>query len=366
MSAIPGPSTSAATEPGSAGGRRLRVFAFTPGRDVPSARFRVRQYIAPLARLGIDVDERYPRASAYPPRLRSLRPPWAALSLAQRLPAIAASHGSDVTLLQREFISTYGTLERFSRAPRVLDVDDAFHLARGGVAARHLARLSRLVICGNAWLAEVYASWGVEVAVLPTAIDLDMTTQATAPTAPSWDRGGEGARLAWIGTSGNLTYLDSIAAALAAVLARWPRLRLAVCCDARPRLAGVPMDRVDFTEWSVESERSFFNGPAIGLMPLADGPWERGKCSFKMLQYLAAGWPCVVSPVGMNTEVLAAGKVGYAASTLAEWTEALDALLSDPTTAAAIGSAGRSLVAARFSVTALAPRLGELLRRAAG
>jgi len=97
-------------------------------------------------------------------------------------------------------------------------------------------------------------------------------------------------------------------------------------------------------------------------MPLADGPWERGKCSYKMLQYMAAGQPCVVSPVGMNDQLLSEAELGLAATTLDEWSDALASLLADRDGAQALGAAGRTLAEERYSVAALAPRLAELLR----
>ncbi|MGQ9370630.1 glycosyltransferase [Azospirillum sp. A39] len=339
--------------------RPLRVHAFTGGATVPAARFRVRQYAAPLAALGVALVESHPGLGAYPPRARLLRPLWAAGSLAQRLPAVIASRRADVVLLQREFLSTLATLEGLTKRPRVLDVDDAIHLFRGGRAAERLARASDLVVCGNGWLAEVYGAWNPAVAVLPTAIDTDALAPAPWPEPGA---GGAGAVIGWIGTSGNLRYLDAVAPALAAVLGRFPRARLEVCCDARPGLAALPGDRVIFTPWSEAAEAGFFRRLSVGVMPLADGDWERGKCSFKMLQYMAAGRPSVVAPVGMNRDVLAHGAVAVAARNTEDWVEALSGLIAEPERARAMGAAARAVAEAQYGLAALAPRLAALLR----
>jgi glycosyltransferase involved in cell wall biosynthesis len=137
---------------------------------------------------------------------------------------------------------------------------------------------------------------------------------------------------------------------------------IAVCCDRPPELPGLP---VRYVPWSEEAEADFLAAITIGLMPLADGPWERGKCSFKMLQYMAAGRPCVASPVGMNGELLADAEIGRGAATLDQWSEALSSLLAEPDLADRMGAAGRVLAVERYSVTALAPRLAALLRRVA-
>ena len=342
------------TAPGAAAGARpLRVAAFTGGAAVPSARFRVRQYIAPLAGYGIAVHERWPGLGAYPPASRALRPAWLAGTLAQRLPQLAAGLRTDVVMLQRELVSTLPTMEGLTRRPRLVDIDDSMHLHRGGRAARRLASLADLVVVGNSWLAEIWRGWNPAVEILPTPVDTERYRAAPLPERPT---------IGWIGSAGNLPYLTAIAPALAQVLRRFPTGTLAVCCDRPPQLPGLPP--VHYVPWSDAVEADFLASITIGVMPLADGPWERGKCSFKMLQYMAAGRPCVVSPVGMNKELLAAAELGLPATTPEEWTEALCALLAERDAAARMGAAGRQ-VATRYSVSALAPRLAELLRRVA-
>jgi glycosyltransferase involved in cell wall biosynthesis len=332
-------------------GTPIRVAAFTGGTAAPSARFRVRQYIAPLAREHVEVVEFSPELGSYPPATRWRRPAWLLGSLAQRVPHIIAGWASDVTLLHREMISTLYTLEGLTRKPRLFDVDDAIHLFRNGRAAKRLAKSADLVVVGNNWLAETWGRWTPNVEVLATAVDTSFYRVRPLPEHPC---------IGWIGSFGNLRYLENIASALAEVVRRFPAVSIAVCSERPPRLAGLP---VRFVPWSVAAEDDFLASLTVGLMPLEDGPWERGKCSFKMLQYMAAGRPCVVSPVGMNKDVLAQGEVGFAAATEDEWVEAISTILGDGRAAQELGAAGRTLVHDRYSLAALAPRLAELLRR---
>jgi glycosyltransferase involved in cell wall biosynthesis len=341
----------AATETASLGRRPLRVSAFTGGAAVASARFRVRQYVAPLAGLGISVRERWPGLGAYPPRNKVLRPAWLIGTLAQRLPQLAVGWNSDVVLLQREMVSTLPTLERWTRRPRLVDIDDSVHLYRGGLTARWLAGLADLVVVGNCWLAEIWQRWNKAVEILPTAVDTEAYRVAPLPERPT---------IGWIGTGGNLRYLAGIAPALARVVSRFPEVTLAVCCDRPPVLPGLP---VRYVPWSEAAEAEFLASITVGVMPLEDSPWERGKCSLKMLQYMAAGRPCVVSPVGMNAGLLRQAEFGLAATTTEEWTETLSSLIADRDAAMRMGAAGRALAAERYSVATLAPRLAELLRR---
>ncbi|MBV8738926.1 MAG: glycosyltransferase family 4 protein [Alphaproteobacteria bacterium] len=344
----------AATRQAAAGrpahGRAIRVAAFTGGAKALSARFRVRQYIAPLAAEGIDVAEFGPGLGSYPPARQWQRPAWLVGSLAQRVPQLVAGWGADITLLHREMISTFYTLEGLTRRPRLLDIDDAIHLFRGARAAKQLAKRADLIIVGNDWLAEAWRRWNPRVEILPTAVDIDCCNVRPLPEQPC---------IGWIGSRGNLRYLETIGPAMTELVRRFPNLSIAVCCDQPPRLDGLP---IRYVPWSMPAEAGFLASLSVGLMPLDDGPWERGKCSFKMLQYLAAGRPCVASPVGMNKDVLAQGDVGLAAATQAEWVAALSSILSDRRGAEALGAAGRRLVEAKYSLRALAPRLAHIIR----
>jgi glycosyltransferase involved in cell wall biosynthesis len=331
----------------------IRVVAFTGGARALSARFRVRQYIPSLAKHDVNVVELSPELGSYPPEARWKRPAWLLGSLAQRLPQIVAGWEADVTLLHREMISTLYTLEDLTRRPRLVDVDDAIHLFRRGWAAKRLAASADLVVVGNEWLAEIWRQWNPNVETLPTAVDTSFYSVRPLPERRS---------IGWIGSFGNLRYLESLGPALAEVVRRFPGVSIAVCSDRSPNLAGLPVRHVP---WSVAAEDDFLASLTVGLMPLDDGPWERGKCSFKMLQYMAAGRPCVASPVGMNKDVLAQGEVGLAASTPAEWVSALSSILTNRSGAEQLGAAGRALVQSRYSLAALAPRLAHLIRNLA-
>src|SRR5207247_2593021 len=161
----------------------ISVAAFTSGRANPSARFRVRQLVPALRGLGVQVREWPATFTVFPPRARALWPAWGAATLADRLPGIVWSYRSDVTLLQREMLSTFATLEPLTKRPRALDVDDAIFLYWGGRFARRLARSCDSVICGNAYLAERFRRWNDRVEVVATAVDTDRYVPAPVPAA---------------------------------------------------------------------------------------------------------------------------------------------------------------------------------------
>ena len=331
--------------------RQLRVAAFTSGDEVPGARFRVRQYIPTLARAGVVVTEHWPGLGGYPPRTRWLRPAWLMGSLAQRLPQLAMGWSADVTWLYREMLSTLVTFEGLTRRPRVLDIDDSVHLFRGGRTARRLASLVDGVVVANPFLAEVWRQWTPNVEIFPMGIDTDVYKPTALP---------EAAVIGWLGSPANIPYLERIAPALGEVIRRFPRTTIAICSQQRPDMDGVPFN---YVPWSPAAERQFLASLTIGLAPLDDTPWERGKFSYKMLQYMACGIPSVVSPVGVNADILAQAQIGIAATKYEQWVEALSTILADRAVAEHLGATARALAISDYSIGVLAPRLVAIFRR---
>ena len=340
----------------------LKVAGLTGNLHSPGARFRVGQFVGPLRALGVDLKWRPAPVSSYPPRSRVLRPLWLPASMAARLPSVASTWAADVTLLQRELVSTLATLEGLTRRPRVLDVDDAIWLKRGGGFAARIARGCDLVIAGNENLADWFADHCRRVMVLPTAVDTTRF-QPRCGSEPMADDGS--VVIGWSGTSSNLDFLLGVEGALARVLRERPNCRLAVCSNEPPRFTVLPADRVYFEPWRPSTEARFFRELDVGLMPLPDNDWTRGKCSYKMLLYLSCGVPVVVSPVGMNAAVLAQDEVGYGAVSEDQWVAALLSLVDNAGLRQRMGSRGVSLVSTRYSVGALAPRLAEMLEEVA-
>ena len=121
---------------------------------------------------------------------------------------------------------------------------------------------------------------------------------------------------------------------------------------------------IEIRPWDEESEARDVASFDVGIMPLRDGPFERGKCGYKSIQYMASGIPVVASPVGVNAEIVEAGVNGYLADSRSEWTEALMALARNPRKAAALGAAGRRKVEDQYDVAITAPRVAALLRDA--
>jgi glycosyltransferase involved in cell wall biosynthesis len=338
----------------------MRVAAYTGGVSVPSARARVRQYIDPLDRLGITVRE-YPLPwGNILPRQRGLRPLWMALTATARTATLACSWKADVTWISRQLLPAFAPLQALAKRPMILDVDDAVWLNTGGHRAQALARASDLVVCGNSFLADQFSRWNRNVTIIPTAVN----TSWYRPRRPR--ENASALVLGWTGTSGNFPFLYSIEGALVRVLQHCNRAKLLVVADRPPQFKHLPESRVEFERWTPRTELAAFAHMSIGLMPLADTAWCNGKCSYKMLCYMAAGLPVVVTAAGMNREVLAMGDVGFSADCEQQWVDALTALLSDADLRQRMGAAGRAVVEERFSLQRLAQQYAAVFHSLGG
>jgi len=348
----------------------LRVVALTGKRSDPSGRFRIAAYAGPLKSMGIRLIVRPSKISKYPPVEKWLRPLWLPAAVASRAPDAFSTWASDVTLLSREMISTLETWEPLTKRPRILDIDDAIWLHQRGHSVASLARRVESVIAGNDFLADWLSRFNRNVTILPTPVDTSLFRPASSGRAagndPELRREPQPLMIGWQGTSSNLKYLYMIEGALAAILKKYQGARVRVVCDRPPRFSSLPADRIEFIRWSEQNEVIAMQGTSVGLMPLDDSDWSRGKCGYKMLLYLACGIPAVVSPVGMNAQVLSRTDAAMAAASLADWENCLDHLLASPALRSEMGSRGRRFVEAEFSLTGLAPRMADILRRAAG
>jgi glycosyltransferase involved in cell wall biosynthesis len=218
-----------------------------------------------------------------------------------------------------------------------------------------VARRAVCVVAGNDYLADWFGSIAPAVERVWTAVDTQRFVPASRRDGPFV--------VGWTGSGSTMRYVRAIAPALARFLSEATDARLVVMADAFVDLPDLPLDRVDLVPWSPVNEAEVVRDFDVGLMPLGRGEWAKGKCAFKMLQYMASGVASVVSPVGMNAEVLAMADVGLAAATEDEWVEALLTLYRDRDRARALGRSGRALAERSFSIPVIAPQLAAAMRR---
>lgn len=330
----------------------IRVTALTSGWRVPSSRYRVRQFVEPLARLGIKVSERRLPVSKY--ALKHAGP----LGALCRLPGVAAARGADVTWLERELCAGRRTLEPFAGRRRLFDVDDALWMLNRSDFSGQIAAESFGVIAGSEFIAEHYRRHCERVWVVPTSVE-------TRAWKPQPEREPRPWTIGWIGTSSNLPHLLAIEQPLADFLAQHDDARLLVVCDKKPRLDSIPARSCHFVRWSAENEISSVQRMDVGLMPLPDTEWARGKCALKMLLYMAVGIPVVASPVGVGGSLMRHAEIGIAAVSRDDWYEALRLLFGGGESARRMGAAGRRLVEEEYSVLKNSIMLADIFRAAA-
>lgn len=334
----------------------MKIAAFTGSETISSRRFRVLQYVKCLADHGIDVTEFVAKYGSWPPAQTWKRPFWLAATLGNRIGPALASHHYDLTLLQREFASTLYTLERFTGRPRILDVDDAVWL-NGERAYRNFAKLARScdgVICGNDYIASVVGQWNAKTIVLPTAVDTDRFAIGTAVA-------GRRKIIGWSGLYAGSKYLLGVEDALFNILQTRDDVVLRVVSDAPPNFRLLRESMVEYIQWTPENEVRTIQEMDVGLMPIADDEWSKGKCSYKMLLYMSCGIPVVVSPYGMNKDILDRGDIGYGPNSLDEWHDALIGLLDDHDARTRMGNNARAIVEAEYSLKKIGPKLANFL-----
>lgn len=273
-----------------------------------------------------------------------------------QLRALLAGSDADVVVLQKKLPSWLdGLAWRACPVPIVFDYDDAILFRQtprepGGFESatrrRRFQRALRLAdgfACGNEYLASFCRAGAKPVLLAPSAVPLDVPQVDPA-------RSSVPPRVGWLGAPHNLGELRSLEPALRDLGGRRD-FTLVVISQAGLQMEGV---RVEHVEWSLASQERDVASLDVGLMPLVDSPWTRGKCAYKLLQYMAAGVPAVASSVGMNADVIEHGDNGLLADSHADWSRALDELLGDPELARRLGDAGRRSVEDRFGYETLA------------
>jgi glycosyltransferase involved in cell wall biosynthesis len=341
----------------------MRVLFLTQGALMPSSRFRVLQLVPALEKAGIQCTVLAPNPSvggdlAGYKLIRPVRELLRPLSVLSRLKALPLIKAHDVVVIQKP-LNRFGfvAMEKWitMQKPTVFDLDDAvFHNAWNleGIQTRRIARWAHHITAGNQYIREALRQ-PQKTSIIPTVVDVNRYQMRTDPEGPF--------TLGWTGSGSNLRELLLVKESLAEVL-RATKGRLLIISNQRPpkELEDLP---IHFIEWSPEVEAT---GPAevhVGLMPLRDIPYNRGKCGFKLLQYMARGIPVVTHPIGANAEIVRNHVDGFWAESQHDWTEALLKLSSSKDLRIQMGAAGRSRVEEFYSVQSVVPNLSEIFCR---
>ncbi|WP_022964932.1 glycosyltransferase family 4 protein [Denitrificimonas caeni] len=333
------------------------VNAITSTGVAPSGWYRIGVLKSIFEAHGILINEIIPAVSSFPPMEKHKRPVWLIAALLERLTYLSLLKKTDITILQRELISTIPTVERFLPGKVILDVDDAIFLNKRGLAAINAAKSSVGVVCGNAYLAEYFSKYNANIKIIPTGVDVNkMMVNPRRLEEPKKKIIG------WIGTPGNLKYFKPITTAICSVLKQMgDNVELRIITSHSSAIPVELRNVCNFVKWYPNIEFDELPTWTLGLMPLDDDPWTRGKCAFKMLQYMSAGIPVVVSPVGMNVDVLGFGQFGYGPETEDQWYEAIKILLENDSLNYQFGMTARSIAEREFSLESVVGKWLDVL-----
>lgn len=344
----------------------VRVLFFTDGPVSPGSRFRCLQFFPWLERRGISCEAQF----AYDERYNEVhQKPWAPLYKAGgrliRAGRLLFEHGHDVLFLHKTTMAVTGLPERLRRlrpTPTVFDFDDAIYLGAGGVPSEarrrtfeHAVRAATYVIAGNDHLAaQTRAPW--KTAVIPTVVDT--TKYVPGPRSASREL-----VIGWMGTASNFPYLRAVLPSVLAAVERLPSARIRVVSNGvLAEYLGHP--KVEQWRWSEAREVMALQSFDMGLMPLPDTEQTRGKCGFKMLQYMSCGVPVVASAVGANVGLFEGSRAGVLVPPEGDWTQAVLEVAQQPVEQRrSWGLSGRAHVESRYSVAQVVDQYVELFTR---
>ncbi len=209
-----------------------------------------------------------------------------------------------------------------------------------------ICRWSHVVSCGNTFLCDYARKYNTNVVLNPTTIDTE-TLHNPDLYAPLKAR-QKMITIGWTGTHSTLKYLDGILPVIEALEKKLPgQFRFVIIADKRPAFS---FPSFDFVAWNKATEIEDLLYFDVGLMPLSDDVWSRGKCGLKALQYMALGIPAVVSSVGVNSSIVDHGVNGYLCRNDEDWETSLTKLITNPDHGHQLGRAAREKILRYFSV----------------
>jgi glycosyltransferase involved in cell wall biosynthesis len=350
----------------------MRLLAIVPSLfdTSPGQRFRIEQWEPLLNRRGVEIvyhafEDHKLHAALYKPGNLTNKLRFIAQAFARRLSSVRQVKAYDAVYLFREAAllgpPIFERLFERSGVPVIFDFDDAIFVpyvspANGYLSylkfpskTRTICRLATHVMAGNAYLADYARQVNDQVTILPTTIDTEKYRLEKRPE-------NHIPIIGWSGSYSTVQHLDTLRTALGK-LARQEQFRLRVIGTPRYEIDGVDVEAMS---WRAATEVADLRPIDIGVMPLPDDKWSRGKCGLKALQYMALGIPTLCSPVGVNGEIIRDGENGFLAATEDQWIDRLTRLLKSAELRKRMGLAGRATVEANYSALSQAPRVYDI------
>ena len=349
----------------------MKIFYLSRNVEIePASRYRIYQFLPSLTERGVKV-EIQPLFREFYFWILSLPRPlkiffqifYCPYRFAVRAFRLRGIRDADLVVIKDQLFPylPYSCEKAFLRKAKRLgvDLDDAIYLTpRHGRKLEKIMGFCNFATVGNRYLAEFASKYNRKVYLVPTVVDTERIRAKT-----DWKINDPEGRIiiGWIGLAYNLHYLQDLEEALAALSQKF-RIALKVVSSRGVKMRGV---NVVCKKWSLAEEDDDVQSFDLGIMPLRDDEWSRGKCGLKLIQYMAAGVPVVASPVGVNAEIVRDGQNGFWARNPAEWVEKLSILCQNEDLRRGFGTRGRETVERSISLSTWAPKLYEIYRAVA-
>lgn len=258
-----------------------------------------------------------------------------------------AKHADVVVILRKTFSLPFLCLLRLCSKNLILDLDDAIFCKSDGKPSKSrqlrfekVASICEQIWAGNLYLADMAGRYNESIKIIPTSVDYRKYLLEVEKNSNYFD-------LVWIGSRSTQKYLKECLPVLESLSEIIPSLRLKIVADF-----DLPSERLKTTAvpWSEKGEAEELSSAHIGIAPMSDDSWTKGKCGLKVLQYMAAGLPVVSSPVGVNREIVKHGVTGYLAESPEEWRVVIEKLAHDSALRQAMGEAGQMRVVKQYSI----------------
>jgi glycosyltransferase involved in cell wall biosynthesis len=347
----------------------MKILLMPGSYTSPSSRFRIWQFVDPLKKLGHEVKVRviHPErnwSSSY--QYEAVRNFHQRLGTLQRVCSairhIQSAGNFDVIMMNRDLIpeTRIDFLETWlcRKNPHIIfDFDDAIHLGNRSKKLEKILPHFAWITPGNEYLASYARQLNQRVTVWPTVVDTDSYQPVKA-------RKPGPIRIGWSGSQSTIAYCLPLLKNIIIQLAKTEDFEFIVIAEVPPILDW-PGVKWRYIPWTPDSEVAGLQEIDIGLMPLRDEPFERGKCGLKGIQYMGVGIPTLVSPVGVNKEIVLHGETGFHCFSNEEWLQSLRLLIHNPKLRKEMGRAGRIRVEEDYSIRSLLPKMQDIFEKVA-
>jgi glycosyltransferase involved in cell wall biosynthesis len=347
----------------------MNISALTDHVFTPSSRFRIRQYIDPLKSNEIFIRDLQRKNSIQlvsdgytsirkSPVLLSKALSQEFLDISDTFYRTIKSRNSDAIWLSRQLMIGYPSFELLFKPPLIYDIDDSVFLNSylSKKQVEYTAKRASLIFAGNEYLADILSKYNKSIHIVPTVVNTDRFMPSVG-----LNHGDEEIVIGWSGGASSYRFFKPLEDVFIRVLKKYKKVKIVFVSDRPPYELKKLVSFVDFVKWDDMNEVSTIQSFDIGIMPLEDSDWVRGKCAYKILLYASCGVPIVTSPYGENKKILDDHDIGLAPLDADDWFSALELLVTNKDLRSKYGRQGRKYVLKSKSLKIWTNKVSDLI-----